>query len=418
MKPLSNKIDPYASYLKRARFPDIVSPTLRGLLGSLQRRDHLFTLPDRMHYLLDTATADGLKLSDLVTRIATEVIITGRCPVLVDAPQAGGLPYLTPFIAEQLINWRCHTQDGKELLDLAVFKTSENQRKENDKYSNVSITTYRGLLIEDGIYQQELYLQKDSGAIEQIEIFLPTGAAGSISEIPLVIIGSTDIDADIDIIPLFGIAEIALSIYQQYADYRQALFMTSQPTAVISGIDPDSAPPTIGASTLWTLPPADAKAYFLEFSGAGIAAQRTALQDEFSEAASIGAQMLESKKAVESAEALRLRQGAVTATLLSVADSIESGLTKALIYIADWLQIDNADIEVKINKDFTESDIDPMMLNALVAGWQAKAYSREVLWSNLRSREVIPPDINNEELIGQLETEAPVLPIIPSWGIK
>lgn len=411
MKPVSNSIDPYSSYLKRSRFPDIVSPTLRGLLGCLQRKDHLFTLPDRMHYLLTAATADGLKLSDLVTRIASEILITGRCPILVDAPQTGGPPYLTPFVAEQLTNWRCQTQDGRELLDLAVLRTTEEWPRDSDKYSNVSIVAYRGLTIDaDGVYQQELYQQKESGPIEYIDTFYPTGELGPIDEIPLVIIGSTDIDASVDILPLYGIAEIALSIYQQYADYRQALFMTSQPTAVISGIDPDSAPPTIGASTLWTLPPSDARAYFLEFSGAGIAAQRVALQDEFDEASAIGAQMLESKKAVESAEALRLRQGAVTATLLSVADAIESGLTKALNYIADWLQITNAGIEIKINKDFTESGIDPMTLSALVAGWQARAYSREVLWANLRNREVIPTTINDEELLGQLETEAPILP--------
>jgi hypothetical protein len=35
-----------------------------------------------------------------------------------------------------------------------------------------------------------------------------------------------------------------------------------------------------------------------------------------------------------------------------------------------------------------------------------------VLWSNLRSYEIIPPEMTDEELAGQLETEAPVLPAV------
>ena len=262
----------------------------------------------------------------------------------------------------------------------------------------------------DGGYLQQVYIQKE-GELQRLDDIQPRAMGGSALEsIPLVCIGSVDTSPECDSIPLLGIAELALSIYQQYADYRQSLYMTSQPTAVVSGIMKDQAPDMIGASTIWTLEPPEARAYFLEFGGAGIASQRQAMQDEMTEAAAMGAQMLEaSKRAAESGEALRMRHGAATASLLSIMNAIESGLVQALGYIADWLGVDRAGISIELNRDFIEESLDPQQLQALVASWQAQAISQEVLFHNLRKMEVIPPQTTDEELRAQIETEGPAL---------
>lgn len=404
----------YEAYLKRARFPDITSPTLRGLLGCFDRKPHQFEVPSRLNYILESATADGISLDALVSRIMREVLTTGRCPILVDVPMSSGNPYIVQYYAEDLINWRTLVMQGRELLSMATLCGIQSRASSDDIYQSDTVTIYRGLVIDDGKYVQQIY-ELENGDLRLIDEIIPQQMGGStLDYIPLTIIGSIDTNPDIDIIPLYGIAEIAVSIYQQYADYRQALYMTSQPTAVVTGISHDQTPDMIGASSVWTLEPADAKAYFLEFSGNGVSAQRVAIQDELAEASSIGAQMLEaSKRSAESGEALRLRQGAVTATLSSAVTAVEAGITTALKQAAEWIGADPDQVRVTLNRDFLEEDMDPQKLQALVASWQAQAISQEVLFQNLRKMEVVPAGMSDEELRAQIEVEGPMLSSAP-----
>src|ERR1700730_5724401 len=55
----------YAAYLLRAQFPDIVRPTIAGIVGILHRVPSEIDLPPPLEHLREKATPDGLTLDAL-----------------------------------------------------------------------------------------------------------------------------------------------------------------------------------------------------------------------------------------------------------------------------------------------------------------------------------------------------------------
>lgn len=402
----------YAAYQRRAQFPELVSNTLRGLMGLLWRKPANLVLPSRLAYLEDNATPDALSFTTLARRAAREQLSVGRFAVLVDLPRAGGQPYLVGFDGEALINWR--VEDNR--LTLAVLRTVEAAGDAEDSFVLKTTTHYRVLRLDQaGYYVQDHYREADGGAPELIEGDIrPTVRGEPLSEIPLVILGSTDITPDPDPIPLLPLARASLALYQLYADYRQSLYMTSQPTPYVTGVagtDPER-PQAIGSTVIWYLQDPQARAGFLEFTGAGISAQRQAIEDEYQRALALGTALIDTRRAAESGEALRLRAAARTATLMDVARALSAGLTRALRFAAAWADADPAEVSFEANTDFVEAGLSAQDLQALVQSWMQGAISHQTLFENLQAGEVISPSRTFEDERELIEQGAPLMPII------
>lgn len=72
----------YEAYQKRAQFPEIVEPTIRGMVGVIHRTEAQIEMPDAMQPLWEKATKDGLPLEALHRRITAELLTTGRYSLL------------------------------------------------------------------------------------------------------------------------------------------------------------------------------------------------------------------------------------------------------------------------------------------------------------------------------------------------
>lgn len=141
-------------------------------------------------------------------------------------------------------------------------------------------------------------------------------------------------------------------------------------------------------------------------SGSGIAAHRTAIQDERDNAIAAGARIFDSsKKAAESGEALRLRYAAQTATLTSIAQASAQGLEQALRYVAIMIGADPEKVVVKPNIDFMDASLDPAAAEALVRMWQNGAISYETLYENLQRGELASAERNHEEELTMIDRE-------------
>jgi hypothetical protein len=96
----------YSAYQKRAQFPEIVHPTIHGMVGVIHRTEAQIEMPTAMEPLWEKATKDGLPLEALHRRITGELLTTGRYALLADAAAEGSdLPWLAGYTAEALINW-------------------------------------------------------------------------------------------------------------------------------------------------------------------------------------------------------------------------------------------------------------------------------------------------------------------------
>jgi len=146
-------------------------------------------------------------------------------------------------------------------------------------------------------------------------------------------------------------------------------------------------------------------------SGAGIAAHKTAIEDERANAAEAGSRMFAvgDKKAAESGEALRIRARAGSATLISVAQTSAAALEKALRYSALLVGEDPDEIIVKTNLSFLDSDMTAEEANKMTELWMNKVISYETLYNNLQRGRITSEERTAEEeqeLVAEEESAA------------
>lgn len=390
----------YMAYITRAQFPDILPPTLSGLVGIIHRNEAQIEMPESMEPLWERCSKDGKTLEEFHQQITAEILLMGRYGVLVDAAteEDGGsdLPFLAGYRTEDIINW---SPDG----DFFVLDESGLVR---DGFEWKREERYRLLELRDGVYQQRRYLRTE----EDGDWIRPV-ARGRVpmERVPFVIAGTRDLTTEVDIPPLAGVARSSLAIYRLDADYRFQLFMTGQETLFLTGIDDKGQlPEYVGASVIHGLPlGADAK--YVGPSGTGIAAHRTAIMDERESAVASGARLIDTavKKEAESGEALRLRQSAQMASATTIARASGKALEAALRNVAVMIGVDPEEVIVTPNLKFAESRLGPAEVAQLVTGWQAGAFSYETLYENLQKGEIASPERTAEEEQQLIQEEMP-----------
>lgn len=387
----------YAAYQKRAQFPEIVTPTIGGMVGVIHRKEAEITLPDAMTGMWERATPEGLPLEALHRRITTELLTTGRHGLLVDFPEEGAdLPYIAGYPAETIINWD-DSGDFAVLDESGLFRDGFQWNEEQ---------RFRVLELQDGAYTVTTYRQGVAS-----EPVTPQGRDGAMDRIPFVIMGARDLSPHPENPPLLGVARSALAMYQLSADYRWQLFMTGMETLVIVNGGGEDSELQVGAGVVIQLngePGREPDAKYIGPAGTGIEAHRFALADERAAAVQAGARLFESEgRSAESGEALRLRYTAQTATLTTIAQTSAQGLEAALRHAATMMGLNPEEVTVAPNMDFIENPLTPTDAQALVGMWQDGAISYTTLYENLRRGEIASQERDWEQerdLIDQDET--------------
>lgn len=387
----------YAAYQKRAQFPEIVSPTVHGMVGVIHRMEAQIEMPAAMEPLWEKATKDGLPLEALHRRITAELLTTGRYSLLADAATEGSdLPWLAGYSAEALINWAD---------DRSMFVLDESGLK-REGFRWEQQQRFRVLEKRDGRYSVQTYTGTERTAGEALQ---PTGRGNAaLTEIPFVVIGAHDLSLPPELPPLMGVARAAIALYQLSADYRWQLFMTGQETLVIINGD---APTAVGAGAVIAIKQGDQTGTpdvkYVGPKGTGIEAHRVAMQDERANAAQAGARLFDSSegKTAESGDALRIRFAAETATLTSIAQSSAQGLEKALRHIAVMIGHRPDEVTVKPNLSFVDSSLTPQEAAQLVSVWQSGALSKQTVYENLQRGEIASAERSFEEEQALIEAE-------------
>lgn len=400
----------YGNYRARAEFPEILSPTVRGSVGLVCEKEPTVEVPAQLEYLLEDATGDGTTLAMLYQRIVTEQLITGRYGLLPAISLRDKSRFvIAGYTAERIINWD-KNEAGE--VDFVVLDESDQERdKESNTWSKVE--RYLECSAEDGFYQAIRY-KGTTPEDQPIEARMPNGRV--LEKLPFVFVDTSDLTADPDEVPLYGLAKLALRVYRLDADYMQGLHMTSEPTPYITGFsDPKKAieagevPTTIGASNIWILPEG-AKADFLEFSGPGLDAQAKAISSSLERAVLFGAQLLsENSRSAESGESRKLRLKGQQSLLRGIASTAGAALERVLRNIAVWAGLDPTTVNVKPNLDFVDFELSAQDLTALVAGWQSGGYSKRTFFENIQRAGMVPSERTFEDEEEFIQNEGIVL---------
>ena len=328
----------YRNYISRARYPEMVSPSVEGMVGLMGRKPADVEMPDSMEYLREQATVDGLTLEALMDRVRFEVSLVGRLILLVEVDDSGQ-PFIVTYPAESVINWRTSGSEVTLLvLEEQVLEVGEDQFEHN------MATQWRSLELEDGVYTVNIYRKGNDNRPVLLDSIIPEMRGGeALGFIPAVFVGSRDLLAKPDAIPLLAVANKSLHYYRQSADHGLQIYMSAHGTTpYIFGVPDAEAPTAIGPSELWTSEQADASAGFIEITGAALDSSKQYLDETKKEIIQATIQaMSESKRDAEAAETLRLRFQAQTATLTSIATATARGIEQALRMAAFWLGVND-----------------------------------------------------------------------------
>ncbi|RJL15274.1 DUF4055 domain-containing protein [Paracoccus siganidrum] len=390
----------YDLYRTRAEVPEIVAPTVRGSVGVMLAKPAEIKLPAAMEHLRERATLDGLSLADLHRRMAFEVMTVGRYGLLPGV--SDGVPHLSGYVAESIVSW---DSSGGALDFVSLDETAQERNRETGQWEKVE--RYRVLVLEDGRFVARIFTRTDSGWEAQDEPEAMTPRRAVLDALPFVFVGTNDLTPQPDDVPLYGLAKLAIRVYRLDADFTWSLHMTSEPTPWVNGFDDpetQATPSTLGSAKLWVLP-SGAQAGYLEFSGPGLEKQAAAIKDALDRAAQFGAQVIQQGQAAESGEALKLRAASQTATLTTIAQTTAGGLERALRNIAVWIGANPDEVVVTPNLEFFDRQMTPQDIQAVVAGWQAGAYSHETLVRMLLDGGAIPEGMTVEEVIAGAEND-------------
>jgi hypothetical protein len=330
---------------------------------------------------------------------------------------------MAPYTAEGIINWRTDSQGNPTLV---VLQESTMEQSDTDEFELEEEVQYRVLRLVNSVYSQDLY--DDDG--EYIKSVTPLNMGVPMDFIPFYIVNPFGLGFDMHKPPVLDIVDINISHYRTSADLEHGRHYTGLPVPVVSGVD-GSTKLRIGSAMAWVLPDANAKAYYLEFTGQGLVSLEKALSEKQSQLASLSARLIgQSSNGSEAADTVRLRYMSETASLAAVVRAVEALMNRVYRGLAMMESLDPTTISIKLDKEFLDSRMSSTDLRELVKAYIEGGVSKETLVFNLRRGDVLPPDRTDLEEVAAIDAakkaaelaDKPVVPanppVKPQPGVK
>ncbi len=399
--------DNYNRYKTRAMYLEATKRTHQALSGAITWKQPVITdLSEGMLDKLNDVTMEGHSFYMLVGKVVEQVVAVSRCGVLVDLPvvnetfNKGEHPYFVMYKTEDVINWR-HERIGDQIKLTLVVLRETFWEEGDDEFQPNERRRYRVLRLRDGVYTQQEIVEVD-GRFEEAEETLPRIRGEAMDFIPFAFItpdGNTPAIADL---LLSGVMEVNTSHYITSADLEHGRHFTALPQAWVSGFD-SSTELRIGSGVAWVTENPDARAGYLEFTGAGLASLERALEQKERQMATLGAKLMEGQRpGVLAAETARINASGESSVLASLSQSIEAAITDLLRM---WVQMQASEEVpfVEMNKDFIDNRMDPAELSGLLQAYITGAVSYDTLFYNLQRGEIIAPEVSLEDEQSKVE---------------
>lgn len=415
----------YTAYKQRTEFHEATARTLDGLTGAIFRKPPTVDAPEQADAMIDNITSRGMPFMVFAKNGTREVVAMGRYGVLVDAmPDGDGEPFMSGYIAENILQWRSAVIDGKPVLTLVVLRELSERSDPETFYENVEVERFRVLElgnIDNDIDGATTYLQSvwekqaaaDDGKelVMVVEPFQPLRRGAPLEFIPFIFIGPYDITPDVQRSPILGLANVNLVHYVMSADIQHGAHFTALPTPWVSGeiggVSAEAGELPIGSGVAWQLEKG-ATAGMLEYTGQGLTGYRELRQDTEKHMAILGARLLEDQKTgVEAASTVGLRHRGENSLLASIADTVGRGLTMALNWALWWAGGTEDSATIELNSDFLDKPLSPEGLVQLVAAWQQGGIGGRVLYHNLLEGERLPKDMTFDKWMEDIEENGP-----------
>lgn len=385
----------YDAYKLRGYLVPAVSPTQGAITGSVMRKPAMINSGSLSH--IEDDINNGVGVNDLVENMISEFLLAGGVGYLVEYTDK---VQVKAYTRENIINFSS---------DYIVLKQMYVEQDPKDKFIQEYKTEYLELTFdEQGNYIQNIWRATDG---EKFDIYkadiMPTNRQEPLKEIPFVYASPNGESIPTSDPLLLQLANVNLDQYLLSTDHRHGLHWTALPTLFLFGDlrdqDGNKKPVKVGAGTANHIDDTDARAELLEFTGQGLGAIKSAVDDDTSTMASIGAKMLSNDSGgVEAAETARINASSETATLSVIANAVDAAMAELLAIIGEWSSVTG--LEYKVNRDFIDIKLDPQALLALLQTWQSGGMSLNSFLYQLEKGELLPPKVSAEEEAGRIDT--------------
>lgn len=366
----------YEPYKERAHFPLIAPYALQGALGVIITKLPEFKVPTSLEYILKNATKDGRSLQQLFMDTIIEIFQTGRVPLAIDIVDELNEFRFVQYKAEDLVNWKSSIGGAVKSISLATIKGGEQDVA--DVFSHSAKDTYRVLHLGTGsdpvtklpkvVYKIAVF--GEGGTTGFTEEITPEFMGRTIDEIPLVIAGSINNSFNIQPIPLISVANCSVQIYRKEADLANSEFLSCNPTlCVVGAINDGSLPNVVGSSVMIVIPNEAARIFYTQTDTAALTHVSKHIESLYEEAIRHGVAILDARKGVEAAEALRIRQATQSASLYSIYSSALNAIVQGLELMCKWGLHDVKEVDVDAPTSLTFGIPDAALLKELILGF-------------------------------------------------
>lgn len=395
----------YEGYKDRAHFPLICAYALQGTLGVILNTQPEFKVPKKLEYILKRATNDGLSLNQLFLNMVSDVLQTGRVPIVVEIDQVKNQFRFVKYNAEDFINWKTkiNTKEATKELSLAVFKEPIDNASDEFDHDTKDGFIVLSILDNECIVRKYVEDKRNYETVKELKYF-----GKPISTIPVFVAGSITNSIDIQPIPLLAVANASVQIYRKEADLSNAEYLSCNPTLVATGIvSEDEIPNVVGSSVLITISDPTARVFYTKTDVAALTHVAKHIDSLYEEAIRHGVSLLESRKGVEAADALRIRQSVQSATIYSIYLSVLGAITEGLKLMCRWADLDENEVEVDKPSTLTQDTADPSLIKELINGYLAKVTPLRVIYRYKHATGLIESNISYEDYIKLLKEYEP-----------
>jgi len=405
-------------YFERAVFYGFSGHTFKGMVGAAYKKDPKLELPPQLEYLAKDADGAGVSVYQQSQSILGDVIRIGRAGLFVSFPQVEGASRedmangraratLHHIPAEAIINWRYQQDGARQRLSLVVFSFTDDVIGD-DGFSVETVTKYRHIALEDGVYVDRTWAQNGSQWEVESEFQPLDGSGQPWREIPFSFVGSENNDASIDPIPLQDLVRVNIGHYRNSADYEDSVFYAGQPQPWASGIDQawsDMAQQAgfyIGSRALMPVPTGE-KFGFASADPNPLAGE--AMREKVAQMIALGARLVQPgsapKTATQAASESEVQHSILSLAVANVTEAYQI----ALGWAAQYMNVDGGEIEFEINREFGIGDFDPQAFTSLLQGVKDGVVTVVDVWAWLRQYIPSMADKTDDELQDDLDSQ-------------
>ena len=440
----------YAAYRDRAIWLGATERAVHGIAEAIARKELQHTAPESLTQQLEDVTLTGIPLSSFAEQVVRETLLMGRCGVLVDFPKpeedpltgeilpppAQSRPYWCLYQAEEMINWRTASSQGKTVLSLVVLRecveVPQGVWPDEGFFVVKTQVQYRVLRLNEAGYY-EVSLWRDTGQalggqsiLAFQDTWMPQAYGQPLPFIPFMFLAPFSLEPAIEKSLLEALVEVNYQYYRHSADYEHGLHLTALPTPYVCfTIPPDDGSGNtlstltalpIGSATAWMIPDSTAKVGMLEFQGQGLGSHERAMEADIKNMAALGARLLEGMPLVaETATSVMQRSQGSESPAKSLAKTVSMGLTQALQIHSWWAGLarvpDDPAIYVRLNTDLVSNQLEPAMLKALMELLLNGTIAYHTFYWNLQRGEIARPMVEVEEEQALLEAQEMARPL-------